>query len=903
MTLAAGVKLGPYEILGALGAGGMGEVYRARDERLGRDVAIKVVPEAVSADPKRLLRLEREARMMASVSHPNVGAIYGIEDSSPTKALVLELVEGPTLEDRMGSGAIPVAEALRIAGQIAEALEAAHEKGVVHRDLKPGNIKVDGEDRVKVLDFGLAKALDPAATSISSSPDTTQSPTLSLETRDGMILGTAPYMAPEQARGRSTDRRADIWAFGVVLHEMLTGKRLFAGETVSDILAAVLRNDISFADLPPATPATIRGLLRRCLDRDSRTRLRDIGEARIVIESALAGRESGAPAPPAETLALAGERRRRSAAVAALVAVAAIAVAAFLLGRSSRRASTAPEIALELQYTLPRGERAAVGPFAPSFAISPDGTRLVYTVVSATTTRLRQHRMEARDSTEIPGTEGAAYPFFSPDGKWIAFFNSAGLEKVAASGGSPLMVAAGATVFGGAVWADDGSIFFVPQINTPVSRVSSDGGPVRPVTRFEPGDQNHRWPEALPGGKAILFTVGSGTEWDSAKIVGENLATGERKLLIDGGTRPRYIPGGYLVYARGNSLNAVSFDAQNLRVTGTPVEVARNVWLDLTGLSHFDVSRTGTLVSISPETAGARVDLSWIDRSGRAEPLNVDPVENFVGGGPSPDGRRAVLRLGNSIGILDFDRLSLRRLTLSDRTAWALWSADGTRILFGMEKERSYRIFSKAADDSGTAELLFPSDTVEYPAAVFRDGRRLLVLRAYPNGENAIVVRSTDPRDRNAETVLVRSRFVSGDVPVSPTSEAAISPDGRWVAYTSFASGRQEVLVRPSSGEDREWQISANGGGGALWSPSGREIVYGSGTRLMSATVHADGDFSSEVPRVLFDRPDVRIADFAPGGERFFGTVDPNYRTESRIDVTTSWFATIRRKVQESAAP
>jgi serine/threonine-protein kinase len=511
--------------------------------------------------------------------------------------------------------------------------------------------------------------------------------------------------------------------------------------------------------------------------------------------------------------------------------------------------------------------------------------------------------MDEDDSTEIPGTAGASYPFFSPDGKWIAFFDSSGLKKVAVSGGSPLMIVPKATVFGGAVWADDGSIFFVPQVNTPVSRVSSAGGPVQAVTRFQPGDQNHRWPEALPGGKAIVFTVGSGTEWDSAKIVGERLDTGERKLLVDGGTSPRYIPGGYLVYARGNSLNAVSFDARALRVTGAPVEVARNVWLDVTGLSHFGFSRSGTLASVSPEAAGARVALSWIDRSGQAERINVDPVENFAGGGLSPDGGRAVLRLGNSIGVLELDRLSLRRLTLSGRTAWALWSADGRRVVFAMEKDRSYRIFSKAADDTGAEELIFSSDTVEYPAAVFPDGRRLLVLRAYPNGENAIVVRSIDPRDRGADTVLVRSRFVSGDVSVSPTSEAAVSPDGRWVAYTSFASGRAEVLVRPSSGEDREWQVSANGGGGPLWSPSGREIVYGSGSRLMAASIRADSEFSSGVPRVLFDRPEVRIASFAPDGQRFLGTVDPNYRVESKSDVTTGWFATIRRKIQEAKAP
>ncbi len=593
MTLAAGTKLGPYEVLSPLGAGGMGEVYRAKDTKLHREVAIKVLPESLSADPERLARFEREARVLASLNHPHIASIYGMEESTSVKALVLELVEGQTLQDRIEAGPIPVDEALSIGKQIAEALEVAHEKGIVHRDLKPANVKIDPEGQVKVLDFGLAKALDPLAST--SSPDISHSPTMSLGTQAGMILGTAAYMSPEQARGKAIDRRADIWAFGVVLYEMLTGQRLFAGETVSDTLAAVLRHEISFDALPPATPPSVRSLLARCLDRDPKNRLRDIGEARIALE--VAGHATPQQSPAAVAAPPASGRRSRAVAIGAAAFALALGLAAGWLLR--RPAALASGAGARWALAIPDGF-SLVGESSPNLAISADGRLQAAVVVdSARTTHLLVRSMDEIEPRILADTEGATSPFFSPDGKWIGFFRNQTLLKIPSSGGPPIDLAATATVTAarGATWSRDGFIYFAPNVAVGLSRVSQNGGPVTAVTKLDLArdERTHRWPQALPDGSAVLFTcdTAASTEYyDDARIEAVRPSTGERKVVVEGSSQARYGSGGRLIFARGGSLFAIAFDARTLSTRGAPEIVAQGIATDVSsGAVQFAVSR------------------------------------------------------------------------------------------------------------------------------------------------------------------------------------------------------------------------------------------------------------------------------------------------------------------------
>src|SRR5581483_10783189 len=582
MSVTSGTRLGPYEIVAPIGAGGMGEVFRARDPRLNRDIAIKVLPAAFAQDRERVVRFRREAQLVASLNHPNIAAIFGLEESNGVIALARALVEGEDLAQRLTRGPIAVDEAIAIARQLAEGLEAAHEKGIVHRDLKPANIKLSHDGTVKILDFGLAKAFeaDPA----SSNASLANSPTMARPATDaGMILGTAAYMSPEQARGKPVDKRSDIWSFGVVLYEMLTGRRLFSGETVSDTLAAVLRDDVGLANLPGATPRAVRHILERCLDRNPKNRLHDIADARLELASAADGQHDVEPAV---------EQRRGRPSLWIGWGIAGAAIAALLAILITRRAEVPQQQTLRVQFVPPNTEHIVTpGQLnLRSFAISPDGSRLAFAVESRPTPTLRLRALDTSESTAIPGTEGATNPFFSPDGKWIGFAAGGKLKKVAVAGGTPVSLA-DAPVFRGAVWGDDGSIYYVGDLYVPISRISAGGGSPQPVTKIlaANGELQHRWPEVIPGSKVLLYAVGRGTDWDDATIVAQRLDTGERKTLVNGGSSPRYLPGGQLVYARGNSLYAIPFNAKTLEAGGPPVEVQRNVFLDPRGLAHMDV--------------------------------------------------------------------------------------------------------------------------------------------------------------------------------------------------------------------------------------------------------------------------------------------------------------------------
>ncbi|MGE4190357.1 MAG: protein kinase, partial [Thermoanaerobaculia bacterium] len=687
-----GSRLGNYGITAKLGEGGMGEVWRATDTRLDREVAIKVLPAAFTADPERLARFEREAKLLAQLHHPHIASIFGLEESDGVRALVMELVEGPTLAERIGRGALPVDEALPIARQIAEALEAAHEKGIVHRDLKPQNIKLTPEGAVKVLDFGLAKAMEPAAVGSSSepgrSPTLMNSPTLTAAgTQLGMILGTAAYMAPEQARGGIADKRVDIWAFGVVLFEMLTGEGLFLEGSVVDTLSAVMRKPIELENLPAGTPPALRRLLRRCLERNPKNRLHDIADARIVIDEVLAGGSDPevVVAPPAATTA--APRRVWPMVLAVAAALAAGAV----VDRWLAPASAPDEPDARWALAIPDGYSLSNAEF-PQIAISDDGRLQAAVVVDDTDTP----RILLRDRNEfvarvVPDTERAHTPFFSPDARWIAFYRDSSLYKVPVAGGPPIRLAEASGQTRGATWSRDGHIYFTQDSVGGLFRVPEQGGAVTAATELDEArdERTHRWPQALPDGSAVLFTCDTqaSTEYyDDARIEAVRPATGERRVLVEGSSQGRYAPGGHLIFARGGALYAIDFDEKALEVRGSPTLVAQGVATDVgSGAVQFATAAVGTAIW-APGGNTASYRLVWIDRDG-TETATTIPEAPYGEIELSPDGRRAALVGGeggvSDLWVADLERGTVTRMTVGDYVNNPDWTSDGSRIIYG----------------------------------------------------------------------------------------------------------------------------------------------------------------------------------------------------------------------------
>ncbi len=733
MPLSPGTRLGPYEILAPLGAGGMGEVYRARDPKLNRDVALKVLPELLAHDPDRLARFEREAQVLASLNHPNIAHIHGLEDSNGIRALVMELVEGPTLADRVAQGPIALDEALAIATEIAEALDVAHEQGIIHRDLKPANIKVRDDGTVKVLDFGLAKALDPAGASKASA---TMSPTISMHaTQAGIILGTAAYMSPEQARGKVVDKRADIWAFGCVLFEMLTGRRAFAGDEVTDTLAAVLRQDIDWTALPASMPASVRRLIARCLDRDVSRRLRDIGEARIVLDDPAVPAKGDAGGVPALTPPQPLWRRAIPVVLPAIVAGALAGTAAWYL---SLRPST-PLAVTRFPFTLPVGQIFTdLGSNRHMVALSPDGAQMVY----AANTRLYLRSMSELDVKAIPGTEGfrnVTEPVFSPDGRSIAFYAVADqtLKRIAVTGGAAVTICPADNPFG-ISWGPDGIVF--GQGSKWILRVSPDGGTSDALVSVKDGEMA-LGPQVLAGGQHLLFTLAAGTapdRWDKAQVVVQSFASGERKTLIVGGSDARYVPTGHILYALGGRVFAVAFDVRRLEVKGDPVPMIEGVRRSATSdAANFGVSSTGSLIYIvgPASTSLAQMDLGLIDRKGLVEPLKLPP-------GPysslrvSPDGTR--IAFGSDDGkeaIIYIYALSgasaMQRVTFGGNNRFPIWSRDGKRLAFQSDRDGDLAI---------TCARVMVSEA-RHISIQHHEGVRRFVVDVLPEGQESDALR------------------------------------------------------------------------------------------------------------------------------------------------------------------
>jgi len=898
VALAPGIRLGPYEISAQIGAGGMGEVYRATDTLLKRSVAIKVLPDAVAANPERLARFQREAEVLASLNHPNIAQIYGLERSAAqTTALVMELVEGPTLDERILAGPIPIDEALSIARQICDALEAAHERGVVHRDLKPSNVKLRSDGSVKVLDFGLAKAITP---DLETAKDIAASPTVTVAaaTMEGVILGTAAYMSPEQARGKAADPRSDVWAFGCVVYEMLTGRPAFEGDHVSEVLAAVLRDDPDWNRI--TAPPTITRLLRRCLQRDPRQRLHHIADARIEIDEARAAGDTIVDTGAA-IHSPAIRRRTMALTVTALLLGGVIgALAVYLRSPAASRARPVARFVI----SVPATERPS-GLTHPIVTLSADGTRLAWVADNHRgTDQIFVRQIDRLTETPIAGTDSGPAsphsPFFSPDGKWLGFFAEGKLKKVSLAGGTPIVLADAPDAHGGS-WGEDGTIVFAPTATSPLSRVPADGGSPRPLTMLDTtkGETAHRWPSHVPGGRAVIFTATPADgRWHDSEIVVQSLDTGSRHTLLRGGANARYVPTGHLVYVRAGTLYAVSFDRERLTVTGDPIPIVDGILTSESNLvAQFAFSSIGTLVYVPSSVGSALHRLVWVDRNGASMPLPT-PARPYALPRLSPDGRQIAVQvegINNEIWLWDIARQGLTRLTFEGSSSQPVWSADGKTVTFYAQRGSIQGLFEKAIDGSGKEERLASTST-GVPHSWSPDGKWLSFHQATPATRRDLWLLPHDG-DRTPRMLLA-----------TPHDErvAVFSPDGHWLAYLSDESGREEVYVQafPSSGG--RWQVSTDGGSEPMWARSGRELFYRSGNTLMSVDIETKPTFSAGVSKRLFESRFVSNVgranyDVSADGKQFLmvEAIGSESRT-TQVNVVQEWFEELKRAFARS---
>jgi eukaryotic-like serine/threonine-protein kinase len=842
MPLSVGDKIGHYEILSLLGKGGMGEVYRARDTKLKREVALKVLPDGFARDPDRMARFQREAEVLASLNHPNIAAIYGVEE----RALVMELVEGESPR-----GPMPFDEAWKIASQITGALECAHDKGIVHRDLKPANIKVTREGVVKLLDFGLAKAF--RAESLAPT-DPENSPTVTMgATQVGVILGTAAYMSPEQAKGKNVDKRADIWSFGVVLFEMLTGKRMFHGETATEVLASVLKEEPNWSEVPEK----VRPLLRRCLEKDPRKRLRDIGEAAAWVESAP---ETAASQPAAPQSA---GRKWLWPGIAALFALAAAAVT-FLWIRAS---SQSPPPLTRFEVALPR-EMVLSG--VPQ--ISPDGQTLAFVAgASGKPGMIYLRPLSETASRVLPGTEGARYSFWSPDGRSLGFTTeSREVKRIELAGGAPRTLATANGAFNG-TWGRQGDILTYIGGNgegSPIVRMAASGGLLTPATRLDEkaDEKSHRFPYFLPDGKHFLFYVYRSDESHNSVEL-STLGSFDRKKVLEGTSAAMYARDSagqaYLLYKSGETLMAQKFNESAGAVTGEAVAAADNVGGAGNGRwrPEASVSLTGTLVYAAARSSNA-FQLTWFDRQGKVIGTVGEPG-NYVDLAMSPDGTRAAVAIeanprSRDIWVLDLDRgISTRLTSDGSLNESPNWSPDGKRILFSSQRNGHYDLFVRAADGTGSEELLLHSDQNKYASDWSRDGRYL----AFTSG---------DPQTKDDLWILPmegdRKPFVFLSTQFNEQS-ASFSPDGRWISYASDESGRNEIYVGPftppgaassSTGNSLEGKLRISKDGvtaGGVWRQDGKELIFANSRSVISVDVSTSPSFHAGGPRELLQLP------------------------------------------------
>jgi len=901
MALAQGTFLGTYEIMAPLGAGGMGEVYLARDSRLSREVAIKILPGDSSQDPERLARFDREARLLASLNHPNIGAIYDLAESNGTKFFVLELVPGQTLADAVARGPVPVDEALSMCRQIADALEAAHEKGIIHRDLKPANIKITSEGKVKVLDFGLGKLSEHDSPVLLS-----QSPTLltGRASVEGVIVGTAAYMSPEQARGKDVDRRTDIWSFGCVVFELLTGKQAFEGETVSDLFASILRGEPDWKALPTPTPESVRIMLHRCLQKDARRRLQHIGEARIAMEDAAAAVVETPDSNHASVPAIATRRPLRWMIVSVTAALLAAGVtAAFIL---NYRPLPDPRVVQFLIEPPPAGAfEQAAGVIFTTTNLSPDGRKLAFTAKDASGKVLLWVRsLDNASPQPFPGTEGAAFPFWSPDSRSVAFSAQGYLQKIDVTGGPPQKLFE-ATAFRGGTWNRDNVLVVALPTNQTLYRLPSGGGMPVEITKLAQGQVTQRSPSFLPDGRHFLYRA-DGADDVSGVYVGA-LDSTETKRLLQADSNAVYSPTtGELLFLRQGTLLRQPFDLKKLELAGDPIPVAENVAVS-NYVGSFSVSDNGVLAY---KTGGSNEELalSWLDRAGK-------PLETVGAPGPyrgidlSPDGKRIAVHrhegTGGDIWILESLHGPITRLTLepSRDNSSPVWSPDGTHVAYSARQNGKWRIYQKLSVGNSNEELLSESDLNSAPMAWSPD-RKSLVLRV------------VDPKTAGDESVFSFETKKTTPFLNGPYNEltAQISPDGKWIAYASNESGGYEIYVRPFPSGEGQYHLSVNGGYAPRWRKDGKELFFLTARAYRMASVRVDTSGSSlkaDAPVELFDTRYVQFAHsnggtylpyaVSPDGQRFLiphverlpsGTSDI---ATSPITVVFNWAASIKR--------
>jgi serine/threonine-protein kinase len=866
MAVPASTRLGPYEVLTPLGAGGMGEVYRARDTRLNREVALKVLPEAFAADPERMARFEREARVLAALNHPNIAAIHGFEDSHGKRAIIMELVPGLTLAERLSAGAIPLGEALPIANQLAEALEYAHECGVIHRDLKPANIKITPEGRVKVLDFGLAKALD--VDDSGSSYDAAASPTLTISaTHAGVLMGTAAYMSPEQARGQASDKRSDIWGFGVIVYELLTGRQAFPGETISDTLASILKSDPDWQALPPGTPAPILRLLRRCMERDRKLRLHDIGDAQLEIREALNA------APEATTAPLPVTRPTRTGSlVAAMISVLVLITLAWLIMRSTFLTSRplGSEQLIRFRVAVPGDGFIKPATHSSNVAVSANGERLVYITGTSGNNELVHRSLASADPVVVRFLRGdLKAPFLSPDGQWIGIFNTGKLKKVPVSGG-PIETVCDVSSGHGGTWNRQGLIVFTASHSSGLSSVSDRGGPIRTLTtpKIDGGELAHYWPYFLPDDKTVLFTVipRIGVTFDQARIESLRIDTGERRLIVQGGYAPRYLSSGHLVYARGGAMMMAPFDATKLSITGPAIKVLEGVRIDPFDPPDFDVSLNGVMVYVPGKMFIPETRLVLADRTGATEDL-TDINEPYVDGPKfSPDGNRIAFSIGaeqSDVWTYDLRPRVLTRITHDGASTAPAWSPDGRQIVFHSTNGATTSMFLAGADGHGEPALLTTRRNMLQSSFFRPDGRVIGFVEYDPHTLFDIWLLPLEG-DRKPRPFLQTPAY---------ETHGAFAPSSRYIAYFSTESSSGDVYIQALDGPGK-WRVSRDGGGCPVWSSDGRELFYIAGRSLNVVTISAGPDPTPGTSRRLFEMNSggsygVCPYDIAPNGQRF----------------------------------